>query len=830
MDLEALSVRLKLPDLWQQEAVRQLRSGHDVVLSAPTGAGKTFVFELLVQARALRGQAIFTVPTRALANDKWSEWKQAGWKVGIATGDRSVDTGAPVLVATLETQRERFLREGESPALLVVDEYQMIGHPRRGLHYELAVALAPPSTRLLLMSGSVANPGEIVDWLRDLGREACLVETKARPVPLDDVPAAALPYQPPPSIKGFWPRLAYAAIQSDCAPLLIFAPQRKAAEKIARQISEALPQSERFPLTQAQQHALGASLGRMVANRVAYHHSGLSYAQRAGIIEPLAKAGQLRVIVATTGLAAGINFSVRSVLISDTLYFDGPFERQIQPDELLQMFGRAGRRGLDEIGYVLSIDRSPRLADAHPRQLRRGNEVDWPTLLRVMKQAHEREESPFEAAALLCSRLFSRQTISLGFGGDHSVSPRAGPSRQTPLFDLGPTCKEWPTSQGGWAPVADFTPGEAALADVWVETPKKGWQPAIQTGFFLQEHVRKLGRLCRLDAAKTAGYGVEIALAQKAENGEWRLSRRWQKSLRAKGRASSGAVDELSGRLQAWLDARLPGVRVHRLEARQDRLDARLDIAGQKIAAHRDPQGKWLLLGEPRLVRVEVPTSYNDAATGQPLQPAPGSAAHAWRQLRLIDPDGNPTRRGEVFSFFHHGEGLAIAAALEDETYPVEELAMHVANLRAGFRFAEDQSERWPSERLGFVCRQTYGPVEYPGYLRLGLPEGYGDGAAEVVEARLAGRSSVKRSGPVLPAYGNGDVERATLEWLSLLRHISHAPSLEWPRWRAFQEAARQMLETHDRAGAWVASHLELQPHLLNREIRHRFTLKPSRS
>lgn len=828
MELGALSVRLKVPDLWQQEAVRQLKAGRDVVLGAPTGAGKTYVFELMVQSRSLRGQAIYTVPTRALANDKWSDWKQAGWQVGIATGDRSVDTDAPVLVATLETQRERFLG-GDGPALLVVDEYQMIADSRRGLHYELAIALAPPSTRLLLMSGSVANPGEMVDWLRDLQREACLVETRLRPVPLDDLPAGALPSQAPPSIKGHWPRLAYAAILSDCAPLLIFAPQRKAAEKIARQISEALPQADPFPLNQSQQQALGPALSRMVANRVAYHHSGLSFAQRAGIIEPLAKAGQLRVIVATTGLAAGINFSVRSVLVAETLYFEGPFERQVQPDELLQMFGRAGRRGLDEAGYVLSTERSPRLADAHPRQLRRGNEVDWPTLLRVMKRAHQRGESPFEAARLLCGRLFSRQTISLGFDGEAPGRRPGLAAREGGLFDLGPTRKEWPTSRGDWAPVTEFAAGEAPLSEIWVATEKKGWQPALRTGVFLQDHVRPMGRLCRLETGAWSGYGVEVALAQRDESGAWKLTRRWQKALCAMGKDALGAPEVLGDRLQGYVDSQFPGVRVQGVVPREDRLEARLDIAGQRLAAHRDPHGKWLLLGEPRRVRVEVATSYIDAASGQPWHPAPGSAAQAWRQLGLIEADGNPTRRGQIFSFFHHGEGLAIAAALEDETYPLEELALHLANLRAGFRFAEDQSERWPSERLGFVCRQTYGPVDFPGYLRLGLPETYGDGAAEVVEARLEGHGLGRRGAAAL-AYGSGDVERATLEWLSLLRHLFHAPALNWARWEGLRQTARQVLDRHGRGQASISPQVALDSHLLNREIRHRFSLRPPRN
>ena len=390
--MQGLTVQLSLPDLWQQEALSHLRTGSDVVLDAPTGAGKTRVFELLVSGKYLRGQAIYTVPTRALANDKFAEWRRRNWDVGIATGDLARNLDAPVVVATLETQRERFL-SGEGPSLLVIDEYQMIGDTVRGLSYELAVVLAPRDTRLLLMSGSVANPADAVRWLGELGRPAELVQTHKRPVPLEEIHMAELPYRAPTSVKGFWPRLALEVLAASAGPLLIFAPQRANAEKIARQISKALPGGDPVKLGDAQKGACGKDLAAMLERRVAYHHSGLSYAQRAGIIEPLAKAGQLRVVVATMGLAAGINFSMRSVMVSDTLYYDGQMPRDVSPDELLQMFGRAGRRGLDEIGFVVVGDKTPRLIDAAPRHLRRANEIDWPTLLRVMHRAANNRES-----------------------------------------------------------------------------------------------------------------------------------------------------------------------------------------------------------------------------------------------------------------------------------------------------------------------------------------------------------------------------------------------------------------------------------------------------
>ncbi|MGH7937490.1 MAG: DEAD/DEAH box helicase, partial [Chthoniobacterales bacterium] len=369
-----------MPDLWQQEAVRALQAGRDVVVHAPTGAGKTYIFELLYPS--LKGQAVFTVPTRALANDKLAEWRARGWDVGIATGDLALNLDAKVVVATLETQRARFLRR-EGPRLLVVDEYQLIADPVRGVHYELSLALAPPTTQLLLLSGSVNNPQDVVEWLRRNGRDAVLVRHDQRPVPQHEVDLRNLPDVGFARTREFWPRLIAKALHAGLAPILVFAPRRNATEDLAQAIASAVPARDPLPLSPEQEALAGKRLTKLLRSRVAYHHSGLSYAVRAGLIEPLAKAGQLNVVVATMGLAAGINFSMRSVLITDTRYLSGNFERQVQPDELLQMFGRAGRRGLDDTGYILFTPEQPRLSFARPRQLKRATQVDWPSLISV---------------------------------------------------------------------------------------------------------------------------------------------------------------------------------------------------------------------------------------------------------------------------------------------------------------------------------------------------------------------------------------------------------------------------------------------------------------
>ena len=256
-----------IPDLWQQQAVTALRQGADVVVHAPTGAGKTLIFELWSNQGKNRGQAIYTVPTRALANDKLSEWRARGWDVGIATGDLSDNLSAPVIVATLETQKNRLIK-GDGPALLVVDEYQMIGDADRGLNYELALALAPPQTQLLLLSGSVENPQQVVRWLERLGRKAVLVRYDIRPVPLEEVNANNLSYHVPSEIRGYWPRLVAKALAEDLGPILIFTPRRQAAEALAGELSRILPTPNPLNLSTEQKLLVGDSMARMLKTRV----------------------------------------------------------------------------------------------------------------------------------------------------------------------------------------------------------------------------------------------------------------------------------------------------------------------------------------------------------------------------------------------------------------------------------------------------------------------------------------------------------------------------------------------------------------------------------
>ncbi len=414
---------LVLPDDWQAAAIRALGAGRDVVVDAPTGAGKTYIFEKVVERGGLKGRAIYTVPTRALANDKFAEWRARGWRVGIQTGDTTLDAHAPLVVATLEAAQGRLTGGAERAALVVIDEYQWIGDANRGNHYEGVIAAMNPAVRLLLLSGCVGNPGDVGAWLERLGRRVEVVRHATRPVPIEEVDADGLSRFVPPGVSGFWAKRMAGALREDLGPILVFAPHRQDAERLARQAARELPNAQPLALSEAQGRLAGPALGRLLEARVAFHHSGLTYAQRAGLIEPLAKAGQLRVVVATLGLSAGINFSLRSVMITGRRYAVDGLDREIQAHELLQMIGRAGRRGKDETGYLLVSSHSPRLAEARPMRLRRAAPLPWSFLLR---QAGEGAPA-WGAADRLARSLFTTEPVRMGHERTRARKPEELP-------------------------------------------------------------------------------------------------------------------------------------------------------------------------------------------------------------------------------------------------------------------------------------------------------------------------------------------------------------------------------------------------------------------
>ena len=798
-----------MPDLWQQQAVSALRAGKDVVIHAPTGAGKTLIFELWSKAGKNRGQAIYTVPTRALANDKLAEWRGRGWNVGIATGDLAENLNAPILVATLETQKNRLIR-GDGPTLLVVDEYQMLGDEDRGLNYELALALAPPQTQLLLLSGSVANPEQVANWLCRLGRAVEVVKHTVRPVPLDEVFANELNWRLPPEIRGYWPRLCAKALAEGLGPVLLFAPRRAHAEELASDLARQLPCPHPLQLTEAQKRLVGEPLAKMLKSRVAYHHSGLSYAVRAGVIEPLTKAGQLRVVVATMGLAAGINFSLRSVAITAAQYKREGREIPLRGNEILQMFGRAGRRGLDETGYVLVSANELRMRDGHPCALARSGMVDWSALLGLMAVAADAGKSPFVEAVRVQERLFTTKPIILGVE-EALKRPNAPCGWMTDAERARQVRKknrEMLNSAGEWEPYPFWQ--ERPLGKIWVaavttalpKTPENGSEAGtvpsvpLKSALTVQEALEKVGQggLTALEETpEGTRYGRSMIVADRMADGRLVLAKWVRRLTQWHGREVTPDVfrEHLRPALdKLLLQQRLPVVRWVEHEQAITVLVS-LELQTIKVPVDRHGVALWRPKEREVLSAVCARCEWTEVCRG--LSAAPGTAL-TWRRLGLVDTQGNPTRRGRVVSFFSGGDGLAIAAALEDTTYPLEELVYDLANLDAGFRFCADGDRH--GGQLAFACRKAYGPASIDGYLETGLPLKYGTGAETVV--RRIHEDPASKARFISEVLGTGDIDRMIIEWRSLLRQIAHAAPLEWPRWTELQALSKTLLhEVH---------------------------------
>jgi len=659
--------KLMLPDRWQALALAALRAGKDVVVDAPTGAGKTYVFERWAEQNNFSKRALFTVPTRALANDKFAEWRARDWNVGIMTGDLSVNPEAPIIVATLEAvqglvmdqafaggaleaphggpalQRARRFAEENPFHLLVVDEYHWLADTHRGNHYEGVLLSAPPELQLLLLSGAVANPADVAAWFERLGRKAEVVQHRERPVQLEEIEVDELVHGLPRSIEGFWSKRVAGALREGLGPVLVFAPHRADAERLARQFARELPLANPLTLTPEQEQLAGPRLSKLLSRRVAYHHSGLSYAQRAGVIEPLAKAGQLRAVVATLGLSAGINFSLRSVLITAGSFRQGHLEREIAPHDLLQMIGRAGRRGLDEVGYVLVSAGTPRMRRAEALRLKRASPLPWAMFLRQLRAGRDAAEMAMTES----SRFFADTRIFLGVDE------------------------------------ADETPAET------------------------------------------------LPCGERTATGRARLVRR-----------------------------------------------ERNPFLACRECVHR--------------------------ATCLAISPTP-TLLWQWQRTGVLDRHLRLTVRGEIVSFFLGPEGLALAAALEDRRYPLDDLLFDAANLFAQDRFTGTNPRG--IGRLAESCTRTYRRISIEGWLHEGVPIQYGSGASESVRALVAEGARTRDVLDEVETAGRGDIDRLLTEWRSLLRQVARAGPLLGDggpmngrdhfiaeRWDEFRALAREWL------------------------------------
>jgi len=176
-------------DDFQKEAISNVVDGHDTLVVAPTGSGKTYIATQAIGAfLQLKTKAVYTTPLKALSNTKYNELKKTfepDFKVGLLTGDRKIEGDADVVVATTEIYRNELYKDVPRYSLVVLDEVHFIADAQRGPVWEESIILSPTSSTLLMLSASISNAKEIAEWIGEVRGKPCkIVIKKDRPVEL----------------------------------------------------------------------------------------------------------------------------------------------------------------------------------------------------------------------------------------------------------------------------------------------------------------------------------------------------------------------------------------------------------------------------------------------------------------------------------------------------------------------------------------------------------------------------------------------------------------------------------------------------------------------
>jgi superfamily II RNA helicase len=338
----------------QEDALIEMVSGANVILSTPTGSGKSLVAAGAHFAALGRDECSFyTAPIKALVSEKFFDLcAMFGTEnVGMMTGDASVNPLAPVICCTAEVLAQIALRDGANAdiGLVVMDEFHFYAEPERGWAWQVPL-LELPQAQFLLMSATL---GDVTRFEQDLtrrnGRPTAVIRSTQRPVPLlyeyrttplhetiEDLLAIA---KAPVYVVHF---TQAAAIERAQALMSINVCTRAEKERIAELIGD-------FRFTTR----FGRNLSRFVRHGIGVHHAGMLPKYRR-LVERLAQAGLLKVICGTDTLGVGVNVPIRTVLFTALSKYDGTRVRRLRAREFHQIAGRAGRAGFDTVGFVVA--------------------------------------------------------------------------------------------------------------------------------------------------------------------------------------------------------------------------------------------------------------------------------------------------------------------------------------------------------------------------------------------------------------------------------------------------------------------------------------------
>ncbi len=410
-------------DDFQKDACNHINNGESVVVCAPTGAGKTVIAQHAIHKALENGKRIFyTTPLKALSNQKFYDFgeKYGHDKVGLLTGDTSINRGAQIVVMTTEVFRNMLYGTNfgavadnlKDVKYVVLDEVHYMNDEQRGTVWEESIIYCPTNVQIIALSATVANADELTDWIKTVHSKTQLVDTDFRPVPLrffyfdSSQPDKLLPLLTPSGQlnkkikpeKKVWGHnrkkqrsyvkdIVKNLYNQDMLPAIYFTFSRKKCDEQMEKCAslELVTKGEQAQIRQfiddyiaENPHLYNNKHIEYLLQGVASHHAGLLPAWK-NLVEKLFQKGLIKVVFATETLAAGINMPARSTVISSTSKRTDSGHRMLTASEFLQMSGRAGRRGMDEVGYVTIVGtqfQSPEevaelvLSDANPLESR----------------------------------------------------------------------------------------------------------------------------------------------------------------------------------------------------------------------------------------------------------------------------------------------------------------------------------------------------------------------------------------------------------------------------------------------------------------------------
>ncbi|MBW1696340.1 MAG: DEAD/DEAH box helicase [Deltaproteobacteria bacterium] len=391
------------PDPFQLEALEAIEQA-DCLVTAPTGSGKTWIAEQAIARHLEKGmKSWYASPLKALSNAKYTEFSNlfGAENVGILTGDRKENSEAPIIVGTTEILRNQLydaMHQGMSLSadFVILDEAHFLGDEDRGVVWEEILIYLPSRIPILMLSATIGNAHEIADWLSSIRLRPCVVvEEKKRPVPLYALflhPSGRLmPLLSYGSSRGkaklyrkvmayenskrsmrlatagklppfgeilrvlrkyrLLPAIFFLKSRADCDKALALCSENRQFVEDRREIIH-----EKIELFSSQSPYISRHHQRWELENlaVAAHHSGQLPSWKL-VIENLMTQGLLDAVFATSTVAAGVNFPARSVVFLNSDRFNGSEFKPLTPTEFHQMTGRAGRRGMDRIGFAVAV-------------------------------------------------------------------------------------------------------------------------------------------------------------------------------------------------------------------------------------------------------------------------------------------------------------------------------------------------------------------------------------------------------------------------------------------------------------------------------------------